>query len=214
MQEIRRQNWTVAVQSKIRLSLNAPLREKPAAILATSATFVAKDKLPNQLKKGVGHRILRLKLWFHRCFDDELGTIKILKQTIRFICGRYEVGPMWWEDEVNLPNNFHSAMGWLENVERRLKRWWAVVNCLSTNHWGRRHSWINSENWIIWNEQNENHASTVFATISRHQLAWFREGQKKVRHCPQRQTSFWTTTVKVFDWNYFTLPRTSNSAFS
>ena len=35
---------------------------------------------------------------------------------------RYEVGLLWREDEVNLPNNFYSAMGQLKSLERCLQK--------------------------------------------------------------------------------------------
>ena len=42
---------------------------------------------------------------------EEHRAIKILEQTTRFTGERCEVGLLWREDEVKLPNNFYSAMG-------------------------------------------------------------------------------------------------------
>ena len=43
-----------------------------------------------------------------------------MEQTTRFNGERYEVGLLWREDEVKLPNNFYSGMGQLRSLERRL----------------------------------------------------------------------------------------------
>ena len=52
----------------------------------------------------------------------EQRLIKTLQQTTLFNGERYEVGNLWREDEVKLPNNFYSAMGQLNSVERRLQK--------------------------------------------------------------------------------------------
>ena len=49
-------------------------------------------------------------------------AIKALEQTTPFNGERYEVGLLWREDEVKLPNNFYSAMGQLKSLERRLQK--------------------------------------------------------------------------------------------
>ena len=53
---------------------------------------------------------------------QEQRAIKTLEQTTRFNGERYEVGLLWREDEVKLPNNFYSAMGQLKSLERRLHK--------------------------------------------------------------------------------------------
>ena len=45
-----------------------------------------------------------------------------LEQTTRFKGERYEVGLLWREEGVKLPNNFYSAMGQLKSLERRLQK--------------------------------------------------------------------------------------------
>ena len=35
---------------------------------------------------------------------------------------KYQVGLLWRDDEVKLPNNFYSAMGQLKSLERRLQK--------------------------------------------------------------------------------------------
>ena len=70
----------------------------------------------------VGYGVLRFKLRCHRTFKgkEEQRAIKTLEQTTPFNGERYEVGLLWREDEVKLPNNFLSAMGQLKSLERRL----------------------------------------------------------------------------------------------
>ena len=48
--------------------------------------------------------------------QDEQRAIKTLEQTTRFTSERYEVGLLWREEEVKLPNNFYSAMGQLSSL--------------------------------------------------------------------------------------------------
>ena len=53
---------------------------------------------------------------------EEQRAIKTLEQTSRFNGERYEVGLLWREDEVKLPNNFYSAMGQFRSLEKRLQK--------------------------------------------------------------------------------------------
>ena len=45
-----------------------------------------------------------------------------LEQTTGFNGERYEVGLLWREDEMKLPNNFNSAIGHFKSIERRLQK--------------------------------------------------------------------------------------------
>ena len=54
--------------------------------------------------------------------EDEQRANKTLEQTTRFTGERYEVRLLWREEEVKLPNNFYSAMGQLNSLERRLQK--------------------------------------------------------------------------------------------
>ena len=53
---------------------------------------------------------------------EEERAIKTLEQRTRFNGERYEVGLLWREDEVNLPNTFYSSMGQLKSLEQRLQK--------------------------------------------------------------------------------------------
>ena len=111
-----------AVKSKIGWALNGPLPAKQAATLATTATSIADDKLANQLSKW-----WNIESYASNCdvtghSKEEQRAIKTLEQTTRFNGERYEVGLLWREDEVKLPNNFYSAMGQLKSLERRLQK--------------------------------------------------------------------------------------------
>ena len=103
-------------------ALSRPLPAKQAATLATTATSIADDKLANQLSKWWD-----IKSYASNCdttshSKEEQRAIKTLEQTTRFNGERYEVGLLWREEEVRLPNNFYSAMGQLKSLERRLQK--------------------------------------------------------------------------------------------
>ena len=53
---------------------------------------------------------------------EEERAIKTLEQTTRFNGERYEVGLLWREDEVKLPNNFYSAIGQLKSLGQCLQK--------------------------------------------------------------------------------------------
>ena len=111
-----------AVKSKIGWALSGPLPAKQAATLATTATSIADDKLANQLSKwwDIESYASHCNLTGHS--KEEQQAIKTLEQTTRFNGERYEVGFLWREDDVKLPNNFYSAMGHLKSLERRLQK--------------------------------------------------------------------------------------------
>ena len=48
--------------------------------------------------------------------------MKTFYQTTWFNGEKYEVGLLWREEEVKMPNNFYSAMGKLKSLERRLQK--------------------------------------------------------------------------------------------
>ena len=114
-----------AVKSKIGWALSGPLPAKQAATLATTATSIADDKLANQWCKWC--RWWDIVSYASICdvtgySKDEQRAMKTLKQTTRFNRERYEVGLLWQEEEVKLPNNFYSAIGQLKSLERRLQK--------------------------------------------------------------------------------------------
>ena len=105
------------MKSKIGFDLSGPLPAEQAVALATTATSVSEDKLANQLSKGWD-----IKSYASNCdvtghWKDEQKSIKTLEQKTRFTGERYEVGLLWREKEVKLPNNFSSAMGQLKSLE-------------------------------------------------------------------------------------------------
>ena len=86
------------------------------------ATSIADCKLPNQLSKRWDIESYASKCDVTCHSKDEQREIKTLEQTTRFNGERYEVGLLWQEDEVKLPNNFYSAIGQLKSLERRLQK--------------------------------------------------------------------------------------------
>ena len=111
-----------AVKSKIGWALSGPLPAKQAATLATTATSIADDKLANQLSKWWDIESYASNFDVTGHSKDEQRAIKTLEQTTRFNGERYEVGLLWREEEMKLPNNFYSAMGQLKSLERRLQK--------------------------------------------------------------------------------------------
>ena len=118
------------LKSKIGCSLSGPLPAKQAATLATTATSIANHKLANQLSKWWDIESYASNCHVTGHSKEEQRAIQTLEQTTQFNGERYEVGLLWREDEVKLPNNFYSAMGQLKSLERRLqkdetlKRWY------------------------------------------------------------------------------------------
>ena len=110
------------MKSKTGWALSSPLPAKQAATLATKATSIADDKLANQLSKWWDIESYASNCDVTGHSKEEEQAIKTLEQTTRFNGERYEVGLLWQEDEVKLPNNFYSAMGQLKSLERRLQK--------------------------------------------------------------------------------------------
>ena len=111
-----------AVKSKIGWALSGPLPANQAATLAIAATSIEDDKLANQLSKWWDIESYASKCDVTGHSKDEKREMKTLEQTTRFNGERYEVGLLWREEEVKLPNNFYSAMGQLNSLERRLQK--------------------------------------------------------------------------------------------
>ena len=105
-----------------RLGLKWSVPAKQAATLATTATSIADDKLANQLNKWWDIESYASNCDVTGHSKEEQQAIKTLEQTTRFNVERYEVGFLWREDEVKLPNNFYSAMGQLKSLERCLQK--------------------------------------------------------------------------------------------
>ena len=111
-----------AVKSKIGWALSGSLPAKQAETLATTATSTADNKLANQLSKWWDIESYASNCDITGYSKEEQREIKTLEQTTQFNGERYEVGLLWQEDEVKLPNKFYSAMGQLKSLERRLQK--------------------------------------------------------------------------------------------
>ncbi|XP_075260006.1 uncharacterized protein LOC142351745 [Convolutriloba macropyga] len=101
---------------------NGPLPAKQAPTLATRAISVSEDKLASQLSRWWDLDSYATNCDVAEQSKEEHRAIKTLKQTARFTGERYEVGLLWREGEVKLPNNFYSAMGQLRSLEQRLQK--------------------------------------------------------------------------------------------
>ena len=106
-----------AVKLKIGWALSGPLPPKQAATLATTATSIADNKLANQLRKWWDIESYSSNCDVTGNSREEQRATKTLEQTTRFNVERSEIGLLWREDEVKLPNNFYSAMGQLMSLE-------------------------------------------------------------------------------------------------
>ena len=65
-------------------------------------------------------------LWYNedvtpRSREDK-RALETLERTVKHVCNRYEVGMLWREGEVNVPDNRLMAEKRLESTERKLKR--------------------------------------------------------------------------------------------
>ena len=107
---------------KSKIGWSGPLPAKQAATLATTATSVSEDMLANQLSKWWDIESYASICDATSHSKDEHSAVKSLEQTTRFTGETYEVGLLWREDEVKLPNNFYSAIGKLKSLERRLQK--------------------------------------------------------------------------------------------
>ena len=111
-----------AVRTRLGWALSGPLPAKQVATMTTSAVSVTEDKLASQLS-----RWWDIESYASNCdvtgqSKDERRAIDTLKETTRFNGERYEVGLLWREDDVKLPNNFFSAMGQMKSLERRFQK--------------------------------------------------------------------------------------------
>ena len=102
-----------AVKSRFGWALSRLLPANQPATLATTATSIADDKLANQLSKWWDIESYASNCDVTGHSKHEQRAIKTLEQTTRFNGERCEVGLLWQEEEVKLPNNFYSAMGQL-----------------------------------------------------------------------------------------------------
>ena len=110
------------MKSKIGWALSGPLLAKQATTVATTLTSIADDKLANQLIKWWD-----IKSYYSNCdvtghSKEEQRASKTFEQATRTNGERQEVGLLWREDEVKLPNNFYSAMGQLKSLEWHLQK--------------------------------------------------------------------------------------------
>ena len=106
-----------AVRTRLGWALSGPLPAKQLATMSTSA-----DKLASQLS-----RWWDIESYASNCdvtgqLKEKQRAIDTLKETTRFSGERYEVGLLWREDEVMLPNNYFSAIGYLKSLERRFQK--------------------------------------------------------------------------------------------
>ena len=62
------------------------------------------------------------KINYVRQSKKEQQARKFLESTTKFTSERYEVGMLWSEPELNLPNKYGSALGHIYSLEQRLQK--------------------------------------------------------------------------------------------
>ena len=204
-----------AVKSEKRWTLSGPLPVKQVATLATTETSVSEDKLASQLSKcwDIESYASNCDVTGHS--TDEHRAIKTLEQTTRFTGERYEVGLLWREDEVKLPNNFYSAMGQLKSLERRLQKDDILrKRYQETSDTDVKAGYVRKVQQIELNETKDMlqwylpHHPVINPHKTRKSQKSVQRSSKTPKCCPQRQTSIWTRPVAASDRNFFSLPRT------
>ena len=188
--EDKASRWSV--KSKNGWALSSPLLAKQASTLATTTTSIADGKLANQLSKWWD-----IESYSSNCDGTELSkeepwAIKTLEPTTQFKGERYEVGLLWQEDEVKLPNNFYSAMVQLKSLEQRLQK----DKTLKRRHQGNvdadvKAGYVRKIEQTDLNETKAKLTAMVFAKSSCHKSAWNwktqhikRRGSKVSRRSP------------------------------
>ncbi|XP_075262530.1 uncharacterized protein LOC142354150 [Convolutriloba macropyga] len=188
---------------------------KQVATLATTETSVSEDKLASQLSKcwDIESYASNCDVTGHS--TDEHRAIKTLEQTTRFTGERYEVGLLWREDEVKLPNNFYSAMGQLKSLERRLQKDDILrKRYQETSDTDVKAGYVRKVQQIELNETKDMlqwylpHHPVINPHKTRKSQKSVQRSSKTPKCCPQRQTSIWTRPVAASDRNFFSLPRT------
>ena len=121
--EIESKSSPVAVRLPLGWVLSGPLPSS-SGLISTCLKAVAKQdsNLASQLKSCYDIESYgAVKQVDPRSASDHRAT-EILEQSTVHNEGRYHVGTLWSSDEVNLPNNFISAMVQFKPLEKRLSK--------------------------------------------------------------------------------------------
>ena len=94
-----------------------PTSKASSSSCYNSSNLSIREQISKSVEKVVGYRILPLKLWRHRSFERHKESSQNFGAN-----NSIQVGHLWREDEVKLPNIFNPAMVQLNSPQRRLQK--------------------------------------------------------------------------------------------
>ena len=112
-----------AVKTSLGWTVSGALPKKETKCMAASCNFsVSSDPLADQMKKWWEMETYASVCDVSGRSKEEMRAQAILEKTTKHNGERYEVGPLWADDNPNLPNNYYSAYQQFLSMERRLSK--------------------------------------------------------------------------------------------
>ena len=124
-------NLPVASKSKLGWSLHGPTPSEqhhyPLIHHATTlhiceANHSEESEIVRLLKESYSTESFGVTNVKSKLTNDEERALKVMKDTIKYVGNRYEIGLLWKEDNVELPNNRNMAEQRLKCVESKCKK--------------------------------------------------------------------------------------------
>ena len=112
-----------AVRTKLGWMLSGPLPQQETAKLATESLVAAEvDPLADQVKSWCSMESYASNCSVSGRSKEDERALEMLKAITKFDGERYEVGLLWKNAKLHLPNNYSSAVSQLKSLERRLEK--------------------------------------------------------------------------------------------
>ena len=112
-----------AVQTKLGWMLTGSLPQQETAKLATESLDAAEvDPIADQVKTWWSMESYASNCSVSGKSKEDDKALEMLKATTKFDGERYEVGLLWKNAKLHLPNNCSSAVSQLKSLERRLEK--------------------------------------------------------------------------------------------
>ena len=112
-----------AVRTKLGWKLSGPLPQQETAKLATESLVAAEvDPLADQVKSWWSMKSYASNCSVSGRSKEDERALEMLKATTNFDGERYEVGLLWKNAKLHLPNNYSSAVSQLKSLVRRLEK--------------------------------------------------------------------------------------------
>ena len=103
--------------------LSGPLPQQENAKLATDSLVAAEvDPLADQVKTWWSMESCASNCSVSGRSKEDDKALEMLKATTKFDGERYEVGLLWKNAKLHLPNNYSSAVSQLKSLERRFEK--------------------------------------------------------------------------------------------